>query len=602
MSITSALFSGVSGLGALGSAMQVIGDNIANVNTIGFKGARATFQDVLSQTISTAAGTSQVGRGVTLSSVSGLFQQGSFESTNEPTDVAIGGDGFFIIRAPGTTDSDFYTRAGQFQFDKDGYFTNPGGYVVRGWALDENGEVTGSVTDIQLTSFSSAPEATDKIEVMVQLDSRVSSQSTDHLSGRWSGSSSTPIASTAYQYQTSVKVYDSLGDSHDITVYFDPDDTADNKWEFIVTCDPSEDARTGTPTILTGLLARGSVKFNTAGAITNLDTEVYDSSTTSTETNQTLCTGDGSTEIFYFDDGPIVGNSETLHFTSDALGSGDGTTRTFSLTSGHINGNSERIYVGGTLYASGSYSIDDTTGVLTFGTAYVPGNGLAVTANYDVVTDGTYSYTINNDSGAIDFVNKPPSGTVIRADYQHHWTDATNGSSGYDQFQANFTGTAQTIDLNLGTRWDGSSWANEALSTSQYGAASTTIFQTQTGYGSGFLESISVDTDGVITGHYSNGQITELFKLALADFNNPWGLSKEGGNLYAETRNSGDPITGQPGTNGLGRIAPNSLEQSNVDLANEFVKMIINQRGFQANSKIITTVDQMLDELIRLKR
>ena len=160
------------------------------------------------------------------------------------------------------------------------------------------------------------------------------------------------------------------------------------------------------------------------------------------------------------------------------------------------------------------------------------------------------------------------------------------------------------MGFNIGTRSTdaGVTWTNDALSSTQYASASTTVFQTQDGYATGFLQDIAADVDGVITGHYSNGQILELYRVALANFNNPWGLSKEGGNLFRATRASGDPTTGHPGTNGMGRIAPNSLEQSNVDIATEFVKMITIERGFQANSKIITTTDSMLAELINLKR
>ena len=111
-----------------------------------------------------------------------------------------------------------------------------------------------------------------------------------------------------------------------------------------------------------------------------------------------------------------------------------------------------------------------------------------------------------------------------------------------------------------------------------------------------------MDVEGLITGVYSNGQVLPLYRIALAKFQSVQGLHKEGGNLYRETRQSGPATTSLPGTNGLGNIAPNSLEQSNVDIANEFVKMITTQRGFQANSKIITVTDQMLAELINLKR
>ncbi len=147
MSISSALFSGISGLSTNGNAMSVIGDNIANVNTIGYKSSRTTFQDVLAQSVATASGTSQIGRGAALSSIDTLFQQGSFESTSNATDLAIGGQGFFIV-SPTTEETQYYTRAGQFRFDSDGYFINPEGYVARGWALDADGNDVGTLQPV----------------------------------------------------------------------------------------------------------------------------------------------------------------------------------------------------------------------------------------------------------------------------------------------------------------------------------------------------------------------------------------------------------------------------------------------------------------------
>jgi flagellar hook protein FlgE len=111
-----------------------------------------------------------------------------------------------------------------------------------------------------------------------------------------------------------------------------------------------------------------------------------------------------------------------------------------------------------------------------------------------------------------------------------------------------------------------------------------------------------VSPDGLVEGHYDNGQIIPKFQIDLANFNNPWGLSREGGNLFAQTLESGAEIVDRPGMSGLGKISPNALEQSNVDLATEFVKMIIAQRGFQANSKVITTTDEMLADLMMIKR
>lgn len=470
MSLTGSLFSGISGLNTLGEAMTVIGDNIANISTVGFKASRVTFQDILSQTVSTAAGTAQVGRGTSLSDISSSFAQGSFESTNSTTDLAIGGQGFFIVRDPNNENNEFYTRAGEFRFDKDGNFINPSGFIVRGWGLDPNtGEDQGSIGDIRLSSFTSPPSETSTLSAIVNLDSRAnnnSSGSNTSLSAAWAGNNPQGeyLAVNAYEYQTTLKVYDSLGSTHDLTIYFDRgEDAADPLWEFIVTCNPAEDSRGIAPAEYTGLLARGTLEFNArSGGISSMTMEEYD--------------------------------------------------------------------------------------------------------------------------GAA-------------------WGPSATGANGYFALAPEFIGgSPMTVSVNFGARYDGARWVNDSLSSTQYASSSTTVFQTANGYGAGDLQSVTVAPDGVITGLYSNGQVIPLYRVALAKFQNVQGLYKEGGNLFRETRLSGDPITGRPGNSGLGSLSTNSLEQSNVDLATEFVKMITTQRGYQANTKVITVTDQMLQELINLKR
>lgn len=500
MSISSSLFSGISGLSTNGNAMSVIGDNIANVNTLGFKASRTTFQDVLAQSVATASGTSQIGRGSALSTVDTMFQQGSFESTSVATDLAIGGNGFFIV-SPKGEETEYYTRAGQFRFDADGWFVNPQGYVAQGWALDADGNDVGTIQDIQLSAFTSPPEATDTLTAITNLNMEDSSNS-DSLFGAWDATAEEVIGDANYGYQTSISVYDSLGNSHDITVIYDKIDAAseyapgvsdlENTWEYIITCNPTDDLRSG----MAGSTARG-------------------------------------------------------------------------------------------ILMRGTLTFDATSGALEQQTAFV----------YDGAGDPT-------DASS--------------------WVRATSFStSGYPQFTAEFvSGVPQVISTQFGARstngtWTGgaatvadigadglptSTWEPQALTSTQYASASTTVYQTQDGYGTGFLESVSVGTDGVISGNYSNGQILNLYRVAVAKFNNQQALTKVGGSLWAETRESGDAITGHPGENGLGSIAPNSLEQSNVDIATEFVKMITTQRGYQANSRVITTVDDMLQELINLKR
>jgi flagellar hook protein FlgE len=478
MALASALFSGISGLSNLGNAMQIIGDNIANINTVGFKGSTFTFQDLLSQSIFTRSGTSQVGRGTALGDVCANFEQGGFEATGNTTDLAIGGDGFFVLRDE-SNDILSYSRAGNFRFNKDGYLVNPEGYIVQGWALDSNGENEGTITDILLDSFTSAPEASSRATVVTNLDSDAVTRSAD-LSADWDGAAAIPMPDVCYEYQSTIKIYDSLGATHDLTLYFDP--VSEGQWEFVVACNPMEDARagaidatTGLPLAGAGLLGRGVIDFSaSSGTITNLDFERF----TGTDFANPAAAGDW------------VAQDEATDLTND--------------------------------------------GFFTFAPEYI-------------------------------------------------------------------AGVPMEVRLDLGTRYDGTGWVNDALTTTQFSNASTTVFQSANGYGAGDLQGVDVAVDGTITGVYSNGQVIPLYRTGLAKFQNVQGLRKTGGNLYRETLESGNAITGKPGTNGLGNIAPNSLEQSNVDMATEFVKMITTQRGFQANSKIITVTDQMLQDLINLK-
>ncbi|MBW2369014.1 MAG: flagellar hook-basal body complex protein [Deltaproteobacteria bacterium] len=585
MGLTSSLFSGVSGLSVLGNAMTVIGDNIANINTIGFKSSRVSFQDILSQSVATQSGTAQVGRGTALGDVTGIFGQGSFESTESPTDLAIGGEGFFIVRHPENENSEYYTRAGGFGFDKDGNFVNSAGYIVKGRQLirDSFGEVqdVGNVVDIKLAEFTSSPEATDAITIIANLDAAGENHSigSNALSEAWDGdlTADIHIGDSAYEYQTTVKVYDSLGSTHDITLYFDKTDNA-HEYEFIVTCNPNEDRRnifTDPTDAGYGLLGRGTVSFTPHGVIRDMTFNRF------------------------------VGNSGGLTLDN----SGGGAWPTDPVLTGAYSG-SAALPANYTFTPSagdvGTDAITVTVGGDGAGTFIIPHDYVA--GDYVQGPDGmTFQFNVGDTLAATNVFNvditagDPDDLTDLNA-----WPDM-NGvfSNQHFTFTPDFLGAAGTgmsVELNLGTAFNGVSWVPDALSTSYFSTASTTVYQTTTGYGAGDLQSLSVDTDGVITGQYSNGQVTPLFRVLLAKFQNVQGLFKEGGSLFRATRNSGERLYGNPGTSGLGSVASNSLEQSNVDIANEFVKMITTQRGFQANSKIVTTVDQMLADTINMKR
>jgi flagellar hook-basal body protein len=812
MGVSSSLYASISGLSTMGNAMSVLGDNVSNVNTIAFKSSRATFQDVLSQSVATAAGAAQVGRGVTMTTIDGIFAQGSFESTSTATDLAIGGQGFFMLRAAGSAEADMYTRAGEFRFDKEGNLVNPTGNFVQGWTIDPtSGEVQGTIGDINLGK-STPPVATTNVQVIANLDSRKNNETTElNLFDAWNGTNpalavpTSPIASNAFEYTTAIKAYDSKGASHDLTVYFDRT-TKDNQWEFLVTCNPVEDKRVlstgrdaagnlnGTNDLASiytpdttynyvnhkgaGALLYGKIDFSTSGAIDKIaawnvppdgkvdpaqtanrvtlsNTDQYYSFDTnftgattnqsialnlgarysgqSTAVNQVLVSGSGG----YTDAGITPITKETLWSqVKDSSGISVTPLTTVNFTGYKNNGaavvGSYVLTAGGkvqdlldamnltfgatcTIDAAGRIKMTDNTG----GTS-----GLAVTTFAFAAGSQPFGVSTNNGAPGSSTFNITTSKrevistgrAVTTAGGSTPITADTLLTSVYDSLGANLAGPvpgpANTLTFN-GTRGDGTpvaaavftvgtdfgppltasaganatvrellSWlentfnaeasidgagrlvltdrkadqvggvytsaltvtdctcsaaakipfgtaandftvvladtsgedgslagettslafSTEALSTTQYANGSTTIFQDQNGFAAGFLQSVAVDTGGTITGNYSNGQVLKKAKVALASFNNLAGLEKEGGNVFRQTTASGAPVTGAPGSNGLGSISPNSLEQSNVDLGAEFVKLITTQRGFQANSKIITTTDEMLADLINIKR
>jgi flagellar hook protein FlgE len=529
----SSFFSGISGLIANSSSINVVGNNIANVNTVGFKGARATFEDVLYQTVNGTSGSSQVGRGTALSSVDTSFSQGSFESTSESTDLAIGGKGFFIVRQP-ESETNYYTRAGQFRFDADGNMTNPAGDILQGRAIDRTTNAPYGVdTDIIVSQAPSEPRATQFIGMSANLQSDSPVAGT---LGSLSGAANGSVASA--------------------------------------TLSEGKYPRTGTYTIsyaaATGITVSCALT-NPTGAATGA-TVTYGPVAVAAGTSYTNLGGSG---LDITTDAALVnGTSRTISFQGFSTDYASA-TRNPTTTSNYSSSVTAYDSLGQphvvTVYFRKSYETATTpqTSVWEW-MAHLDSADSSTGAN-DLAGWGTLTF---NNNGALTAGG-----------------DATAVSFDFSQGAQ----AAQTIDLVLGSGSGGGT-------TTQYPIASTTNFQTQDGYPPGVLESTTVSAEGIISGHYSNGQILNLYQITLANFNNPNGLRKEGSNLYSETIESGVAYTNAAGEGGLGKISANSLEQSNVDLATEFVKMIIAQRGYSANARVITTTDQILEELINIKR
>jgi len=252
MGISSALYSGVSGLNTNSQAMSVIGNNLANTNTVGFKGSRTVFADLLSSSINGSGGSSQVGRGVGMSKVDQIFSQGTFESTESGLDVAIEGEGFFILKEAGN-ETPYYSRAGAFRFDDNGYLTNPEGYRVQGKEFDPitNTLKPGDAKDIQVPGTGLIQgQATSTMKITTNLDA-----SEPIIAAAFS-----LIDPTTYNFSSSAQVFDSLGNPHLLTTYFTK--TASNAWAVNWS---AEDASV-PPVVLTGGLA--PLTFTTDGILT----------------------------------------------------------------------------------------------------------------------------------------------------------------------------------------------------------------------------------------------------------------------------------------------------------------------------------------------
>jgi len=457
------LYSGVSGLINHQVRMDVLGHNISNVNTYGFKKSRVSFQDILSQTMSGAAAPTaqkgginpkQVGLGMSVASIDRIFTQGSLQTTGQNLDLAIQGDGFFIMQKGEET---FYTRAGGFGIDKNGTLLNPAnGLRVQGWMAEQAGaeyliNTTAELEDIIIPVGAKEPARATEI---VMYRSNLNSD-TPLLP---IGGEAAPAELLESTVATNIDIYDSLGNVHALTMEFTrvPDEA--NAW-----------------------LVTATVEGADADTLT-LDVE-----------------GDNANDT----------NRIILRFDNRGA----------------------------------PISIEE--------------NPLAAGAPADINAAGRLIASLN---------------AVFPE-----------------------TGELQTISLDLGDtgQYDG---------ITQFAAPSSTRAYEQDGYGLGYLQSFTIDNAGVITGVYTNGKRASIGQAALATFTNPQGLTAEGDNTFRETNNSGLANVGSAETGGRGRITAGALEMSNVDLAEQFTDMIVTQRGFQANSRSITTSDQMLQELLTLKR
>ncbi|MDR2899102.1 MAG: flagellar hook protein FlgE [Clostridiales bacterium] len=464
------MFSGVSGLRSHQTKMDVIAHNISNVNTVGFKSSRVTFNDVFSQTLSGASraneatgkgGTNpmQIGLGVNVASIDKNMGTGASQRTDRAMDMMINGEGFFIV---GDASGTYFTRAGAFDVDEEGWLVAGNGMRVMGWDTTTDPD-TGEI-GIQQDRAEPIFLGGDK-EIMPP----ATTQNID-LGGNLNALA--VQASPDGEHVASMSFYDSLGNRYVADVTF-----------------------TYTPAV----------------------------------------TGTGAAPAYW-----------TYTIDNTAYPNGDRKAEGVDISGG--DGDTEAILTGRLEFNElGKLSVIQPDG---------EDNQLTITAP---------ATTISPEQYVVEFYPNPEN---------------LNPAAEF----ANENGGALRIDFSGLT---------------QYATATNAKFTTVDGNSGGTLEELSVGSDGIITGRYSNGDMRPLGQIPVATFQNPAGLQAVGNNLYVTTANSGE-FDGRGEE--TGDMMGGSLEMSNVDLSMEFTEMITTQRGFQANSRVITTSDEMLQELVNLKR
>lgn len=519
------LFSGVSGLRVHQTKMDVIANNIANVNTVGFKSSRVTFNDVFYQRIQGAAGPNaetgragtnamQIGLGAGVASIDNVMTQGAAQRTDNAMDVMIQGNGFFVVSDGSGV---YFTRAGNIGKDLQNNL-HINGMQLMGWDVQEVDGVyevqKGPVKPISLSGTKEymKPESTTLIDIMGNLNALED-----------------PIVNRTMEF------YDSVGNLY----------TADVKFKY----HPGID--------MTAELANGDPRYTSDGI------EITDEQTGKVVGYEPISDHQSSYWDFEFlsnDEGLVLvypDNDRTKPKTV-ALNVGD-LTDDVDLTSGAAALN--------------------TKGILQFDT-----NG---------ILQGYAAFSTDPSAAAVDSPEELKKGTPPRLNIMLAPVNVLDPTATFGEPSGDTITYGSAIDMPIGsisldfskfTQFEGEHTNAKCLYTN--------------GNAPGTLEDISVGPDGRITGRYTNGRTRVLAQIPVAKFANPAGLEKVGNNLYATTPNSGQ----FDGTGEIGDIMGGVLEMSNVDLSQEFTEMITTQRGFQANSRIISVSDELLQELVNLKR
>ncbi len=661
MSIFGSLFTAVSGLSAQSDAIGMISNNIANVSTVGYKRIDTAFSSLVTTNSTTAAYSPG---SVNAAQVATVNQQGILQQTSSPTDVAISGNGFFVVKSS-TTDplaAPYYTRAGSFSENSNGDLVNTAGYYLYGWPLDQNGNIPANSSNISscvpvnVGSLGGLTQPTSTAAIDLNLNSAATS-------------ATYPVTtSTPSSYSTAVEVYDSLGTGHNLTVNF---------------------TKMTTPTAsITGTTGLSSISGNMAGQVTGLNsTDSFTITTAGTYAGTTTINTNGTVAdllsqinaikdpttgqpLLYAQLDPVtgglniasrnIGDTFTLANTagtpltalglggqlqSQALGNintstysqtdltsapssiptGDNftintagnpaTTITINNTVGMTNLLAQLNAVTGI-----SASVDSATGFLdirsTNNSAITLANGTGTPlATLGLGTGGTYAVTglVPPPSQSPSLLTPLNTANNVNTDGWWNVSFTTPGGAVVGNGAINFTGggqlnAVQNTSQQVPTTLSNIDWGNgsnpqtiafDMSGFTQFASGYNVVSSNQNGAALGLQTGVSIDKNGYVVAQFSNGQSQKIYQLPVATFSNPNGLNSATGNVFSQTDTSGTYNLRQSNTGSAGTISSDTLEASNVDLATEFSQMIVTQQAYAANSKVITTADQMTQALLQ---
>lgn len=644
------LFSGVSGLQSHQIAMDVESNNIANVNTIGFKYSRANFSDLLAQTnqIATAPQGSlggknavQVGLGATVASVTRLHSQGSIQNTDKNTDVAIQGDGFFIV-SPDGGNTYKYTRSGDFKFDANGNFVDNNGFISQGWLRDKDTGLVDSTAPIQNIiippGLTTPANASTAVVIKANLNS---GSSVDQFAptrevapnGDITLADGRTILTTDADYLNYVE---------DMGVMFDASGLAFNLNA------PTTAPVPGNPGVLgvggDGLFVSSDggatyAEFRYTDNAIQTDTDGIGVGGVATSPLQSSGVASNNADVYYFNStedyrqavqhwittnplNPVVSANSTVTYNTQGK-------MVIDNSAGAVGVDDLSINVAGIADADTVINDNFTSNFLTLSGNVIAGSpstkqSQSVNAATHASSIDIYDSLGSKHTLKIDF-RKQSSSNALGTSWSYEVSvpkpadigglapnenllrpagvitfDNTGALAGFNIPSITFSGNNgsapnQSIDLDFGT-------INGFDGITSYDNPSATSGISQDGFPGGDLLGIRIDQSGTLVGSFSNGRSFGLAQISMAKFANNEGLVTDGGNVYLQSANSGDPIIGQAATAGRGFIQSAALEASNVDLSRSLTQLIIIQRGYQANGKTITTSDQLLNTLINLKQ